>query len=67
MLHALQVEAQVSSILKRILPEGVELPTEQQQPLPEPDEEEEYYYVDATDEGEWEEEPQEGELEGIGA
>ena len=61
----MQVEQQVNDVLKRILPEGVVLPTEQQQPLPEP-EEEEFYYVEKADDEEWEEE-EAGELEGIGA
>lgn len=64
--HAsLQVEQQVNDVLARILPEGVTLPTEQQQPLP-TEEEEEFYWVDKVDDDEWEEEEQ-GELEGVGA
>lgn len=58
------MEQQVEDVLKRILPEGITLPTEQQQPMPEP-EEEEFYYVDKA-EDEWEDVP-ESELEGIGA
>lgn len=60
-----QVEQQVNGVLARILPEGVKLPTEEQQPLP-VEEEEEFYYVDKVDDEEWEEEEQ-GELEGVGA
>ena len=63
----LQVEQQVADVLRRILPEGVELPTEVQNAMPEEEEDDDSYYVDEDEEEEEWEEEEEGQLENVNA
>lgn len=58
----LQVEQQVADVLRRILPEGIELPTEVQNAMPEEEEQDSYLDEDDDVKEEWEEEEQ---LEGV--